>query len=324
VIAISDIQRRLSKIPGALYAIPPEIARRGEETEPREICCPEDWVPQASVGLAIANHREEWVGGNVPDPSELFEFAPGIDQERVEAALGGERGDAIARATEIHGVDALAWYVPFHAIGAKWGIYISTAGILYLISRVFQETDASLTAKLQMSVRALHQHEIFHLARERLTSYICQFSMAGKGLITGLSYRQMLPKPFSQSFWVHEGLLCAGSYPGDLNPQTRDAKLRGLLECRIGQVLSPMEEGEKGRNGRPFEPYTLRLAAIAAEQDLSVQCVRLPIRAHPLLRLRPCAQSTIHWRPHCVRRHRSTCIAGAAIGGRVRSSPATW
>jgi len=243
------------------------------------------------MGLAIANHREEWVGGNVPDPYELFEFAPGIDQERVEAALGGERGDAIARATEIHGVDALAWYVPFHAIGAKRGIYISTAGILYLISRVFQEIDASSTAKLQMSVRALHQHEIFHLARERLTSYIYQFSMAGQGLIAGLSYGHMMPKPFPQSFWVHEGRLCAGAFPGDLDPQTRDAKLRGLLACGIRQVLSLMEEGEKGRNGRPFEPYTWRLAALAAEQNLSVPCVRLPI--HDASAPTPSAMRTI-------------------------------
>jgi len=88
----------------------------------------------------------------------------------------------------------------------------------------------------------------------------------------------MLPKPFSQSFWVDEGLLCAGCYPGDLDPATRDTKLRGLLDCGIRRVLSLMEATERGRGGRPFEPYVPRLQELAAERDVVVECVNLPIR----------------------------------------------
>ena len=85
-------------------------------------------------------------------------------------------------------------------------------------------------------------------------------------------------KPFPQCFWVHDGLLCAGCYPGDTDPEVRDAKLRGLLECGIRQVLNLMEENEKSHDGRPFEPYTPRFLALAAERDVVGKCLRLPIR----------------------------------------------
>jgi hypothetical protein len=85
-------------------------------------------------------------------------------------------------------------------------------------------------------------------------------------------------KPFSQCFWVHDGLLCAGCYPGDPDPERRDAKLQGLLDCGIRQVLSLMEANEKSHGGRPFEPYVPRLLELAAERNVVVECRSLPIR----------------------------------------------
>jgi hypothetical protein len=87
----------------------------------------------------------------------------------------------------------------------------------------------------------------------------------------------MAAKPFPQSFWVHENLLCAGCYPGDQDPATRDAKLHGLLDCGIHRVLSLMEAIERGRGGRPFEPYVPRLQELAAERELEVECLSLPL-----------------------------------------------
>ena len=85
-------------------------------------------------------------------------------------------------------------------------------------------------------------------------------------------------KPFPQSFWVHDGLLCAGCYPGDADAKTRDAKLRGLLDCGIRQVLSLMEPDEKSHGGQPFEPYAPRLTELASERNLVVKCWSMPIR----------------------------------------------
>jgi hypothetical protein len=58
----------------------------------------------------------------------------------------------------------------------------------------------------------------------------------------------------------------------------RDAKLRGLLDCGIRRILSLMEATERGRDGRPFEPYVPRLRELAAERGVIVECVNLPIR----------------------------------------------
>jgi Cyclin-dependent kinase inhibitor 3 (CDKN3) len=88
---------------------------------------------------------------------------------------------------------------------------------------------------------------------------------------------QMTHKPFPQSFWVHDGLLCAGCYPGDQNPAMRDVKLRGLLDCDIRRVLSLMESTERGHDGHPFEPYEQRLLELAVERKVVVECISLPI-----------------------------------------------
>lgn len=88
----------------------------------------------------------------------------------------------------------------------------------------------------------------------------------------------MTLKPFPQSFWMHKGLLCAGSYPGDLDASVRDDKLRGLLVCGIRLVLSLMGTAEKSCGGRPFEPYEPHLQSLAGERGVVVECIRLPIR----------------------------------------------
>ncbi len=87
----------------------------------------------------------------------------------------------------------------------------------------------------------------------------------------------MAVKPFPQSFWIHENLLCAGCYPGDQDPATLDAKLRGLLDCGIRRVLSLMEATERSRGDRPFEPYVPRLKELALERKIVVECLPVPL-----------------------------------------------
>lgn len=83
-----------------------------------------------------------------------------------------------------------------------------------------------------------------------------------------------MQRPFPQSFWVRPGLICAGHYPGDLDPNTCDRKLAGLLRCGIRRVLSLIPEAERGANGLPFVPYAPSLQALAARQGLTVDCLR--------------------------------------------------
>ncbi len=88
----------------------------------------------------------------------------------------------------------------------------------------------------------------------------------------------MPSSPFEQSYWVIPGLLCAGHYPGDLNPQTRDEKLRGLLDLGLRRIVCLIEEHEKARNGAQFVPYLPRLEELAAERSTTIEWHRLGVR----------------------------------------------
>jgi hypothetical protein len=79
--------------------------------------------------------------------------------------------------------------------------------------------------------------------------------------------------PFPQSYWVLPGRVCAGHYPGDLDPHVAERKLSGLLACGIRRVVSLIPADERGANGLPFVPYAATLQAIAARQGLAVECL---------------------------------------------------
>src|SRR5690348_15968647 len=80
--------------------------------------------------------------------------------------------------------------------------------------------------------------------------------------------------PFPQSYWVQPSLLCAGHYPGDRNPETRDVKLAALAQARIQRVVNLIPEHETGRDGIPFEPYAPLLRAYAKDRGFDVDCLR--------------------------------------------------
>ena len=44
-------------------------------------------------------------------PEDIFEYGAEIDEELLIKALGGNKGKGIKKAVEVHGVDALGWYV---------------------------------------------------------------------------------------------------------------------------------------------------------------------------------------------------------------------
>lgn len=88
----------------------------------------------------------------------------------------------------------------------------------------------------------------------------------------------MSAKPFPQSYWVQPGLLCAGHYPGDLNPEIQDEKLRGLLDSGLRRIVCLIEADETSRNGAPFVPYLPRLQELAAERGMTIEWRRLGVR----------------------------------------------
>lgn len=75
------------------------------------------------------------------------------------------------RTTARDGIEALAWYCPFHFWSKeKWGIYILDAGIEYLAAKLRPTSDA-LDAELE-ALRILQNHEFVHFATEIAISTI--------------------------------------------------------------------------------------------------------------------------------------------------------
>jgi hypothetical protein len=86
-------------------------------------------------------------------------------------------------------------------------------------------------------------------------------------------------KPFPQSFWIKESLLCAGHYPGDIDSAVHLTKLNSLLDCGIRRVINLMEENEVNYGGRPFRPYDSTLVKLAAIRGMPAPvCFRIPLR----------------------------------------------
>lgn len=86
-----------------------------------------------------------------------------------------------------------------------------------------------------------------------------------------------MQKPFPQSFWVAPPLLCAGQYPGAPDPDERDAKLNGLLDCGLTQIVRLMEPDEVSYSGRPFAPYAPRFLELAAARGIEAEVHAFPI-----------------------------------------------
>lgn len=92
---------------------------------------------------------------------------------------------------------------------------------------------------------------------------------------TGARHLPRVPaKPFPQSFWVRDGLFCAGCYPGSKDKNESDQKLSGLLAGGIRLIISLMEADESSH----FEPYDSALQQLANARGMSVDCKRFPIR----------------------------------------------
>lgn len=85
-------------------------------------------------------------------------------------------------------------------------------------------------------------------------------------------------RPFGRAYWVEEGSVLAGCYPGHQDAALAEAKVRGLVASGIRLVVNLMEASERDGHGRPFAPYEPLLARAAAEWGATAAAVRLPIR----------------------------------------------
>ena len=78
--------------------------------------------------------------------------------------------------------------------------------------------------------------------------------------------------PFACSYWLPDGRLLAGQYPGSLDPIDAQTKIAALLDAGISMFIDLTAE-EDG-----LAPYTHILRKEASSRNIQVDYVRLPIR----------------------------------------------
>lgn len=84
-------------------------------------------------------------------------------------------------------------------------------------------------------------------------------------------------RPFLRSYWVEEGKLLAGFYPGDEDPTKADGKLNALLDCGVTCIVNLMEANEVGHDRKPFIGYESRFAELARKRGRTGRCLRFAI-----------------------------------------------
>lgn len=175
---VRQIRQHLQNtIPDAFFPIDPEETFRGQE-QALELW--RDAVPlwgdednEGFIQVDNASFAKEDDGSeedSVRALDELFEIGAAIDEAELQSALGGTQGQRIRQSVLLHGVEALAWYMPFHAPGAQWGVYIPVSSLVYMAGEILARPNAGAEEKLRLAFRALHQHELFHFATEYMSS----------------------------------------------------------------------------------------------------------------------------------------------------------
>ncbi|HSL20017.1 MAG TPA: protein-tyrosine phosphatase family protein [Vicinamibacterales bacterium] len=81
------------------------------------------------------------------------------------------------------------------------------------------------------------------------------------------------PVPFPYAYWVIDGLLLAGGYPGDWDPTRARERIRAVLDAGIRLFLDLTEPGE-------LAPYDSVLKEEAAARGIDVRHERSPIPDH--------------------------------------------
>lgn len=169
---VAEIRADLGKIPGVFYDHEPEETERGTQGAVQTLWNREQETdePEAKNPINIVDDSLESDEGFGAELDEIFEIGAEIDEDRLQEAFGGGLGESVRKSIEMRGVDALGWYVTFHARGVQWGIYIKSSSVLALCEMMFKYMRADIETRLRIAFRAIHQHEIFHFATDYMSA----------------------------------------------------------------------------------------------------------------------------------------------------------
>lgn len=140
---------------------------------------PDDWPPQRRERIGedeiifefeAGRHRQggkEETEGDWKYIERVVEVGESLFQRRAEAI---RRIDYQARK---EGIEALAWYRPFHySPHENWGIYIKLDGMLLICKYLVRNVGLPVGEAFGLAGEVLRRHEMFHGNVERGTTYV--------------------------------------------------------------------------------------------------------------------------------------------------------
>jgi hypothetical protein len=125
--------------------------------------------------ISISEEFEYELSSATEPPPIILEIPPKIDFQKIDEFLSSVKGKEIEAKVKINALDALGWYFPFHYRQAQHGIYISSAGAIFLARNVFlkkRDDDPVIDFKIkcEMAIDAIRRHEAFHFAVECMSA----------------------------------------------------------------------------------------------------------------------------------------------------------
>jgi protein tyrosine/serine phosphatase len=85
------------------------------------------------------------------------------------------------------------------------------------------------------------------------------------------------PTPFSASYWVLPGQLLAGEYPGDIDPERTQTRLRSLIGAGIKTFIDLTDEDEVSEDAKVIPAYRSVLRRLSEEQSIQTTYANIPI-----------------------------------------------
>ena len=223
--SVFRLRDALRKVPEALIDQPPGQCAEGDDP------VQELWLPDSCRETRSLNPIAEPVEPDGEHFSPVLTLAPEIEGGIPRLGVNGVA--RLAGETEVLGVDALGYYVPFHCTGRQWGIYVKLSGLAYLAGEVFAQLPVSDEIKLQMAFQAIVDHELFHFATEYAIGQLDFF--------------------FQQPIWRDRVSTIRDGDPPYLEREEQLANAYMLLQCR----LSTFRLRCKGKQGA-LRRFTLR------------------------------------------------------------------
>lgn len=127
-----------------------------------------------SIEYDISPQRPRFSGSIIPASADLWEFD---DRTLSDPVVDARDGEDLFRDLDAsvggRGIDALAWYHPFHLSADKWGIYVPITSVHYCAARWFNPR-IRLARRASLALNVMINHEVIHHACEYM---VAQFEL---------------------------------------------------------------------------------------------------------------------------------------------------